>query len=39
MSALVYGFVRAAADGWGERGTIAAFTAAVGLPPAPRSRR
>jgi MFS family permease len=31
MSALVYGFVRAAADGWGERGTIAAFTAAVAL--------
>jgi EmrB/QacA subfamily drug resistance transporter len=29
MTALVYGFVRAASDGWGERGTVAAFTAAV----------
>ena len=27
MTALVYGFVRAAADGWGERGTVASFAA------------
>jgi EmrB/QacA subfamily drug resistance transporter len=31
MSALVYGFVRAAADGWGDRLTIASFVAALGL--------
>jgi EmrB/QacA subfamily drug resistance transporter len=31
MTALVYGFVRAAADGWGERGTVASFGAAVVL--------
>ncbi|MEA2244777.1 MAG: hypothetical protein QOD24_4333 [Solirubrobacteraceae bacterium] len=31
MSTLVYAFVRAAAHGWGERGTIAAFTAAAAL--------
>jgi EmrB/QacA subfamily drug resistance transporter len=29
MTALVYGFVRAASDGWGERGTLAAFVAAA----------
>jgi EmrB/QacA subfamily drug resistance transporter len=27
MTALVYGFVRAAADGWGDSGTIASFVA------------
>jgi EmrB/QacA subfamily drug resistance transporter len=31
MTALVYGFVRAAADGWGDRLTIASFGAGVGL--------
>lgn len=31
MSAVVYGFVRAAADGWGDRLTIASFVAGVGL--------
>jgi EmrB/QacA subfamily drug resistance transporter len=31
MSAVVYGFVRAAADGWGDSGTIASFTAGVVL--------
>jgi EmrB/QacA subfamily drug resistance transporter len=31
MTALVYGFVRAAADGWGERGTLASFAAGVAL--------
>jgi EmrB/QacA subfamily drug resistance transporter len=31
MTALVYGFVRAAADGWGERGTVASFVAGVTL--------
>ena len=31
MTALVYGFVRAASDGWGERATIAAFVSAVVL--------
>jgi EmrB/QacA subfamily drug resistance transporter len=31
MSALVYGFVRAASDGWGERGTVASFAAAAAL--------
>ncbi|WP_205698249.1 MFS transporter [Conexibacter sp. SYSU D00693] len=29
ISALVYGFVRAAEDGWGEAGTVAAFVAGV----------
>jgi EmrB/QacA subfamily drug resistance transporter len=29
MTALVYGFVRAASNGWGERGTVASFGAAV----------
>jgi EmrB/QacA subfamily drug resistance transporter len=29
MSALVYGFVRAASDGWGEIGTVTSFVAAV----------
>jgi EmrB/QacA subfamily drug resistance transporter len=29
MSALVYGFVRAASDGWSDRGTLASFTAAA----------
>ena len=29
MSSLVYGFVRAAQDGWGDRGTVAAFAAGV----------
>jgi MFS family permease len=29
MTALVYGFVRAAAEGWAERGTIASFGAGV----------
>jgi EmrB/QacA subfamily drug resistance transporter len=29
MTALVYGFVRAAANGWGDRGTIGSFTAAA----------
>ena len=29
MTALVYGFVRAAADGWSDAGTIASFLAAV----------
>ncbi len=28
MTTLVYGFVRAASDGWADRGTIAAFVAA-----------
>jgi EmrB/QacA subfamily drug resistance transporter len=27
MTALVYGFVRAATDGWGDRGTVASFIA------------
>jgi len=31
MSAVVYGFVRAASDGWGERGTVASFSAGVVL--------
>jgi EmrB/QacA subfamily drug resistance transporter len=31
MTALVYGFVRAAAQGWGDPGTIASFTAGVAL--------
>ncbi|HVB42079.1 MAG TPA: MFS transporter [Streptosporangiaceae bacterium] len=31
MTALVYGFIRASADGWGNRGTIAAFAAAAVL--------
>jgi EmrB/QacA subfamily drug resistance transporter len=31
MTALVYGFVRAAADGWSDRGTVASFAAAVFL--------
>jgi EmrB/QacA subfamily drug resistance transporter len=31
MTALVYGFVRAAEDGWGDRLTIAAFAAGVAL--------
>jgi EmrB/QacA subfamily drug resistance transporter len=31
MAALVYGFVRAASDGWGERGTVASFVAAAAL--------
>jgi EmrB/QacA subfamily drug resistance transporter len=31
MTALVYGFVRAAEDGWGELWTIASFTAGVAL--------
>ena len=31
MAALVYGFVRAASDGWGDGGTIAAFVAGLGL--------
>jgi predicted MFS family arabinose efflux permease len=31
MTALVYGFVRAASDGWGERGTIACFVSSVAL--------
>src|SRR4051812_30863458 len=31
MTALVYGFVRAAADGWSDRGTIGSFVAAVVL--------
>jgi EmrB/QacA subfamily drug resistance transporter len=31
MTALVYGFVRAASDGWGERGTVAAFAASIVL--------
>jgi EmrB/QacA subfamily drug resistance transporter len=31
MSAVVYGFVRAAADGWGDRGTVASFAAGVVL--------
>jgi EmrB/QacA subfamily drug resistance transporter len=31
MAALVYGFVRAASDGWGERGTVASFVAAAVL--------
>jgi MFS family permease len=31
MTALVYGFVRAAAQGWGDAGTIASFGAAVVL--------
>jgi len=29
MTALVYGFIRASADGWGNRGTMLAFAAAV----------
>ena len=29
MTALVYGFVRAAADGWSDRGTIGSFAAAA----------
>src|SRR5947209_19246268 len=31
MTALVYGFVRAASDGWGNPGTVASFAAAVAL--------
>ncbi len=31
MTALVYGFVRAASDGWGETGTLASFVAGVVL--------
>ncbi|HET6174080.1 MAG TPA: MFS transporter [Gaiellales bacterium] len=31
MTALVYGFVRAASDGWGDRGTVASFAAGVAL--------
>ena len=31
MTALVYGFVRAAADGWGDRGTVASFIAGAVL--------
>jgi EmrB/QacA subfamily drug resistance transporter len=31
MTALVYGFVRAASEGWSERGTVASFVAAVVL--------
>jgi EmrB/QacA subfamily drug resistance transporter len=31
MSAVVYGFVRAASEGWGDRLTIAAFAAGVAL--------
>src|SRR4051794_25960492 len=31
MTALVYGFVRAASDGWGERVTVASFAAGVVL--------
>jgi EmrB/QacA subfamily drug resistance transporter len=31
MTALVYGFVRAASDGWGDRGTVASFAAGVVL--------
>jgi predicted MFS family arabinose efflux permease len=31
MSAVVYGFVRAASDGWGERYTVASFAAGVAL--------
>ena len=31
MTALVYGFVRAAADGWGDRGTVASFAAGAVL--------
>jgi predicted MFS family arabinose efflux permease len=31
MTALVYGFVRAASDGWGNAGTLASFGAAVVL--------
>ena len=31
MTALVYGFVRAASDGWGDRGTLASFGAGVAL--------
>jgi EmrB/QacA subfamily drug resistance transporter len=31
MTALVYGFVRAASDGWGDRGTVASFVASLAL--------
>jgi EmrB/QacA subfamily drug resistance transporter len=31
MTALVYGFVRAASDGWGDRGTVASFAASAAL--------
>jgi len=31
MTAIVYGFVRAASDGWGETGTVASFVAGVAL--------
>ena len=31
MSALVYGFIRASSDGWGDSVTLAAFAAAVAL--------
>jgi EmrB/QacA subfamily drug resistance transporter len=31
MSAVVYGFVRAASDGWGDRITVASFAAGVAL--------
>ena len=31
MTALVYGFVRAASDGWGDGGTIASFVAGATL--------
>ena len=48
MTALVYGFVRAASDGWGDGGTLASFAAAAVLlaafglterAPSSRSRR
>ena len=29
MTAVVYGFVRAASDGWSERGTVASFTVGI----------
>ena len=31
MTAIVYAFVRAASDGWGDRGTIASFGAGAAL--------
>ena len=31
MTALVYGFVRAASDGWGDAGTLVSFVAAIAL--------
>ena len=39
MTALVYGFVRAASDGWGDRVTVASFVAGAVLLVAVRRQR